>query len=198
MDILTRLFGSTTKVKILKLFVFNPGRVFDIAHIVTHTKESQAHVRSEVAALEKMDLIRRRAMRSKTKNGSVRKGNGFTLNPDFEYLAALEDFLTKVNHVNPKEIIKKFSKTGVIRLIVLAGIFIGNPESRIDLLIVGDHLKKNAVLNAVRVIESEIGREIHFAYFETPDFRYRVGLYDKLLRDLLEYPHEKILNKLGI
>ena len=26
----------------------------------------------------------------------------------------------------------------------------------------------------------------------------RLGIYDKLLRDLLEYPHEKVLNKLGI
>lgn len=192
MDTLTRLFGSTAKVKILKLFVFNPGRIFDVRQIAQHTKEGERDVRSELTALLRMGLIYKRKSRARG------KGSGFTLDQDFAYLEPLETFLTKVNYISPKEMGKKLGKAGVIKLIIISGIFIDHPESRLDLLVVGDHLKKNVLLNAIRTIESEIGREIHFAYFETPDFRYRLGLYDKLLRDLLEYPHEKIVNKLGI
>ncbi len=85
-----------------------------------------------------------------------------------------------------------------MKLVIISGIFIQNPESRIDLLVVGDHLKKGVIDSAIKTIESEIGSEIRYAVFETADFMYRYGLYDKLVRDILDFPHEKISNKLGV
>jgi hypothetical protein len=29
--------------------------------------------------------------------------------------------------------------------------------------------------------------------FEVADFKYRVSMYDKLLRDMFEYPHERLI-----
>ena len=71
-------------------------------------------------------------------------------------------------------------------------------EREVDLLVVGDNLRKGTIENIVKTIESEIGREIRYAFFETADFQYRLGIYDKLIRDILDFPHEKILDKLGI
>jgi hypothetical protein len=47
-------------------------------------------------------------------------------------------------------------------------------------------------------MEAEIGKELVFASFETADFHYRLGMYDKLIRDILDYPHQKLLDKLNI
>ena len=47
-------------------------------------------------------------------------------------------------------------------------------------------------------VEAEIGKELTFASFETADFHYRLGMYDKLIRDILDYPHQKLLDKLNM
>ena len=96
------------------------------------------------------------------------------------------------------EITDRFSAAGKIRLLLVAGIFIQDNDSRADLVLVGDRLKRGAIERAVKSMEAEIGRELNYAVFETSDFLYRMEAYDKFIRDLLDYPHEKIINKLGI
>ena len=83
-------------------------------------------------------------------------------------------------------------------MVIVAGVFIQNPDSRVDLLIVGDNLKRGSIDRIVKTMEAEIGKELTFASFETADFHYRLGMYDKLIRDILDYPHQKLLDKLNI
>ena len=54
-------------------------------------------------------------------------------------------------------------------------------------------MKKNVLENAIKTIESEIGREIRYAFFDTKTFQYRYYMFDKLLRDILDFPHEVVL-----
>jgi len=63
---------------------------------------------------------------------------------------------------------------------------------------VGDHLKQAKLLSIMSSIEALLGKELRYAAFETVDFRYRLSIYDKLIKDILDYQHKKILNKLGI
>jgi len=205
METLTKLFGSITKVKVVKQFVFNPEVAFDASLMANRTKETVTKVRAEMSLLEKMDLIKRRVFFKtvyRKKNGQkigVRvKANGWILNENFEFLRPLLAFLVSLNHLNPKDIVRKLNRGGAMKLIVMSGVFIQNTESRVDLLVVGDHIKKGVIDSAIKTIEAEIGKEIRYAVFETSDFKYRFGLYDKLVRDILEFPHEKILNKLGV
>jgi hypothetical protein len=65
-------------------------------------------------------------------------------------------------------------------------------------LVVGDNIKRGKLENVMKTLESEIGKELKYAYFGTEDFKYRLSMCDKLIRDILDYPHKKILNKLGI
>ncbi len=205
METLTKLFGSAAKVKIIKMFLFNSGTAYDVAQISDRTKESSSKVRREVHVLEKMDLIKRRVFYktvhrkkgNRTIVGKV-KTSGWILNTDFEFLIPLQQFLVNLNHLSPKDIARKLSKAGNMKLVITAGIFIQDSESRVDLLVVGDHIKKGSVENAIRNIEAEMGKEIRYAVFETADFQYRLGLYDKLIRDILDFPHEKIVNKIGV
>ena len=81
---------------------------------------------------------------------------------------------------------------------VLSGIFIRESDSVVDILIVGDKIKKHVVESALGSIEAELGKELTYAFFETNDFKYRIGVYDKFIRDIFDYPHKKIINKLNI
>lgn len=205
METLTKLFGSQAKTKMIKLFAFNPGEVFDIEQIADRTKENSKKVRSAVSQLQQMGLIRSRSFFKKVEKNVRKKKvtkkvrtSGWVLNEKFEFLTPLRTFLVNVNHLSPKDIAQKLQKVGAVKLVVISGIFTHDTESRVDLLIVGDNIKKNTVEHTIKTIESEIGVEIRYACFETADFKYRLGLYDKLIRDILDFPHEKIVNKLGV
>ncbi|MCI0532935.1 hypothetical protein L0Y49_01805, partial [bacterium] len=93
---------------------------------------------------------------------------------------------------------RRFRNIGKVQLVVITGIFIKNEESRVDILIVGDGLKKQSIESVLRTMEAELGKEIRYALLETKEFSYRMNVYDKFIRDILDYPHRKIINKLGI
>jgi hypothetical protein len=203
------IFGTEAKVKMMRLFIFNPTQSFDISSVITRTKELPRHVRRELSALIKSGLIRRRGAAKRTKGAKKKRGAAakapsrktvqFTLNTDYPYLEPLADFLIDAAPISEKEIVKKLSRTGAsVKLILLAGIFTHDTESRVDLLIVGDHLKKGSLVTAISQIEAELGKEIRYAAFETVDFKYRLSVYDKLIRDILDFPHQKVLNKLAL
>ena len=58
------------------------------------------------------------------------------------------------------------------------------------------HLDK--IETVIRVIESEIGKEIAYSAFETTDFEYRIGIHDRLVRDILDYPHITLIDRMGV
>ncbi len=62
----------------------------------------------------------------------------------------------------------------------------------------GDKLEERPLTAAVHLLEAELGRELRFASFSTEQFRYRLGVYDRLLRDVFDYPHRPILDRLGL
>jgi hypothetical protein len=92
----------------------------------------------------------------------------------------------------------ELKKAGNLRVVALSGLFTGAIETKIDLLVVGDKLDDKHLEKSVHELEAELGRELRFAAFSTEDFRYRVGVYDRLLRDVFDYPHRTILDKIGL
>ncbi len=179
------IFGGEGKVKIMRLFIFNPGVIFTAAEVSKRAKISSSAARRELANL--------------LKAGLVKKGvKGYVLDRSYSYLTAIGNFLVDASPLSEKEIVKKISSTGNVKLVLIAGVFLHNPDSRVDILVVGDHIKQGKLLSVISFIEAELGKELRYAVFETHDFQYRLGIYDKLIRDILESQHEKILNKLGL
>ena len=182
---ISHIFGGDAKVKIMRLFIFNPNLIFSSAEVSQRTKERSNIVRRELNTLTKAGLIKKR-------------GKNYALNQSYTYLPAIENFLVDAAPLSDKEIIRRLTKVGSMKLILVSGVFLHDKDARVDILVVGDHLKQGMLETAMSYIESQLGKEIRFAAFETADFQYRMGIYDKLIRDILEYPHRKILNKLGL
>ena len=111
----------------------------------------------------------------------------------FAYIRPLQALLIETETLEREDLASKFKNVGLIKLLLAAGVFIQDEESRIDLLIVGDDLKKKTIEDIVSRIESEMGTELDYAIFSTEDFKYRVDMYDKLVCDILEFPHEKVI-----
>ena len=205
MEILGKLFGTPEKVKIMRLFLFNPDQPFDLEDAVLKTKSEIKNVRREISGLEKIKLIKKRIFFKDLnkdvgkKNEAIKKKtNGWILNRDFRYLSELQGLLINAQLIKHGEILKRLSSVGKLKVVIVSGVFIQDLDSRVDILIVGDNLRKFALDNAIKTIESEIGRELNYTAFETSDFLYRLGVCDKLIRDILDYKHEKVLDRIGI
>ncbi len=205
MDILETLFGSAAKVKIIKLYLLNPESTYDVAQAAERSKVSTGVARKEINNLEKIGFIKSKSytkevsvFRNRTATIVKKRVSGWTLDPKFPYIEAMELFLSNVNPFKHTDIVDKISKAGKIQLLVIAGVFIKDPESRLDLLVVGDNIRNGFLENIIHTIESEIGKEIRYAVFETSEFKYRYTMFDKLVRDVLDFPHEKIIQKISL
>ena len=201
-------------MKMMRLFLFNFGRAYDSAEVAKRAHINKDDAKRELLNLEKIGLITKRTFyknisrvkKIKGKNRKIirkvievrRKVHGWTLDRKFTYLKELQSLLINTILLKGDEIIQRFHGVGKIKLIIVSGVFIQNIDSRLDILIVGDKIN-NAKVNAiVKRMEAEIGKELQYASFDTQDFKYRMSIYDRLVRDVLDYPHEVLLDKVGI
>ena len=202
-EMLEKLFGSVAKVKIMRLFLFNVADSFDIKQISERAKVTASQARHEMGILEKIGLVKKRSFFKEVKVGRKkvvqrRRVSGWGFDETFEYVDPLRDLLAHVSGGRNRQLIQRLTRVGKLKLVIISGFFIQNWDSRVDLFVVADTIRRSTLENIVKTIESEVGREIRYAAFETPDFRYRLGVYDKLVRDVLDYEHETILDKLNI
>ena len=80
----------------------------------------------------------------------------------------------------------------------MTGAFLRLDTSRIDMLIVCDNINLKRFNELVKGIEAELGREIRYVTMNRDEFLYRYRMFDRFLRDILELPHQKIINRLRI
>lgn len=182
-DTLGKLFGSVHRVKLLRLFLLNPAAVFSVPEVARRAKSPVAMVRKEVIGL--------------VDGGVVKKAKGgWQLDGSFQFMDPLRSILVSGESYSREDILRRFKNTGRLKLFVLSGVFLNDEASRADLLLVGDNLKRTLIDRSIRTIESEIGRELRYSILETEEFKYRVGVYDKFIRDILDYPHERLIDRL--
>lgn len=213
MDNLGKLFGSQARVKILRLFLLNPLEVFDTAMVSEKSKVPLSDARHEIALLKKIDILADKSFtkdvngqaankpvrKSGSKKAPIRKRvQGVQLKQGSPILMPLKNLIVSETPLNRDEIAQRFKAVGKIKFLAISGIFIDAPEARVDVLIVGDDLKKRSIETVLKSIEAEIGKELSYGALETSEFLYRVSVYDKFVRDVLDFRHERIVDKLGV
>ena len=205
MDTLTALFGNQIKVKLLRMFLFNETTPFSAREATERARGTSAAVKKELNILFKADIIKKKQfskevqiVRGKKLVSKKIEGSGFILNAKFPYLDPLKNLLTVTSLNADESLAKRFTNAGKIKLFIASGVFTQNWDARVDLLIVGEDLNLSKIESVIKVIESEIGKEIAYSAFETQDFEYRFGIHDRLVRDILDYPHVTLLDRLGI
>ncbi|HEX9609017.1 MAG TPA: hypothetical protein VGA06_02295 [Candidatus Paceibacterota bacterium] len=205
MDMLGKLFGSKDIVKLLRLFILNPTDHYDFADVIARTKIDRDIARQELSMLERIGFIKKRLFYKEIekhlgkRTTMVRKrASGYALNETFTHLSALRELIAGIGMVSERDLTKKLTKAGRLKLVVLSGVFVGDFGSRVDLLVVGDRLRRPVLERVIRDFELEVGREISYAAFSTSDFRYRLSMQDRLLRDTFDFAHSTVLDRLGI
>ena len=187
-DSLQKIFGSAARLKLLRLFLFNPQHSFTLPEAATRAQIETSEARGEVANLVASGLIK------KNRRGRQHK---YEVSDDFPYLLSLQNLLLNVTS-RGEEVKERLRTTGTLKLIVVTGMFMGEWEANLDLLVVGDKMKERAFKIQIKKLEAEIGKEIRFSMLGTQDFLYRLNMSDRLLRDVFDFPHRIVLDKLDI
>lgn len=196
-DPLAILFGSPSRVKLLRFFLFNPSKEFTFDDISTRARLVRRTARTEINSLERAGVIKKKqSFITNPDTGRKTKAQVYVLDKKFPELQALQTFLFETAPINSKTLLKHLRKAGVLDVVVMAGVFLRNFESRIDVLVAMKKMSQNQLENAIRNLESELGIEIRFAAFSSDDLLYRIGMYDKLIRDIFDFPHEVLIDKL--
>ncbi len=197
-DWLSVLLGSTATVKLLRLFLFNPSVILSVDDILRRARLVRHTARTELSVLERADIIRKKQVFATGLTGKKRRVQGFCLNHKFPKRVALQSFLFDTAPLDGKTVLRHMRKAGKLDLIVTSGIFSKNFDGRLDLILAGQKIQQGKVESAVRTLEAELGIEIRFAAFNREDFLYRVGMYDKLTRDVFDYPHQILVDRIGV
>jgi len=187
-----QLFGSKTRVKLLKLFYCNPNRSFYVREITRKIDEQINSVRRELSNLLSIGIIV-----SDNKNNRLY----YEVNDKFEYHQALSAIFCD-NNLKSKSITSvknsiddiDYKALGQVDLIIYTGLLTKDKESPIDILIVGN-INKNSVEKFIAGIEEDEGMELRFSTMTIDQFNYRRQIKDKFITLILNSKKQVVFDK---
>lgn len=197
-DPLEILFGSQARVKLLRFFLFNPTQDFTFEDISRRARLVRRTARTELNALERAEIVKKKKAYTPGSGKRRTKTQRFTLNGQFPQLQSLQTFLFETAPINEKTLLKHLRKAGQLDFVAAAGVFVHEFEQRLDVLLAMKKFSESKVEAAIRSLEAELGIEIRYAAMSSEDLTYRVSMYDKLTRDVFDYPHLILVDKIGI
>lgn len=199
LDSLSILFGSTARVKLLRFFLFNPHVEFSFEDISRRAKLVRRTARTEINALLRAGVLKQKQMSAESPTSKRKvKVQGYTLNENFPQLESLQKFFFETAPINGKTLLAHLKKAGTLDVVIAAGVFARNFDARLDVLVGMKQLNESKIETAIRSLESELGIEVRYAAMNTEDLMYRVGMYDKLTRDVFDYPHQILIDRVEI
>lgn len=189
-EILNKLFSSPHRVKILRFFFSNPEGLFSVKELSQRVKVNASVLRREILILSKIGFV---------KSAKKDKNEKWSSNHLFLFFKPLKNLILSAFPVSKSGLLEKLKRVGRLKIIILSGILIKEEnDSKTDILIVGDNLNKNSISRVLKGVEAEMGKEISYVIMNVGEFVYRRDIRDKFVREILESPHEVILDKLKI
>ena len=200
-----QLFGSKTRVKLLRLFYTNPNRSFYVREITRKIDEQINSVRRELSNLLSIGIIV-----SDTNDNKLY----YEVNQNFEFYAPLaEMFGGKRAAAKQKTSAsvatgdaaktpagKAYSEAdeiralGNIELALYTGQFTRDETAGIDLLIVGD-VNQSKVQHFIATLEARENKDIRFTILTESQFSYRRQINDRFISNVLASKKQVLVDK---
>lgn len=179
------LFGSKTRVKLLHLFLNNPGKAFYVREITRLIDEQINSVRRELSNMLEVGIIT---------SDSADNKLYYEVNQRYEYyvpfraIFADEKVEAAVGKVQQADWQERVIALPALRLAIAAGVLVKGSASSVDLLLVGD-IASSRVKNVVKEIEKIESRELNYAVLSYDEFYYRLSVRDKFITEILGGKH---------
>ena len=195
MDFLSQILGNEARAKILGIFIGSEVDEMTKEEVRKRSGVSPVLVTKELRALETLGVIKQ--IRSGGQASGKQEAK-WIFNRHFQHARALSMFVHQVSPQEFSAVEKVLKSSGRVSAVILSGVFVGDPTRPVDVLIAGDAMNEGRVEKVLKSLEPRFGREIRYAVISTPEFRYRLAIQDRLLRDTLDFPHRILINRAGL
>jgi hypothetical protein len=192
-----QLFGSKTRVKLLKLFYGNPNRAYYVREITRKIDEQINSVRRELSNLLSIGIIT-----SDNTNNKLY----YEVNQKYEYYDALlyifggkkkKSVNLDENGQNLNEDDDEYKMLGHVEVIAYSGKLTRDSSAPIDVLIVGN-INKNAVDKYIASIEADEGMDLRYTVMKLDEFNYRRQIRDRFVIQILNSKKQVLVDKNNI
>lgn len=185
------LFGSKTRVKLLHLFLNNPGKSFYVREITRLIDEQINSVRRELSNMLEVGVIT---------SDSANNKLYYQVNQHYQYYGAFraifaDEVSVQVDEAKAVTISQdstawqgSIAKLPGVRLAVIAGTLVKGSASPVDLLLVGK-VPAVKLRNVIKQMEKTEGREINYSVLPYEDFYYRLSVRDRFISEIITGRH---------
>jgi hypothetical protein len=186
-EILESLLGSKAKTRILRFFLINCDNEYSIADVAKKNMLPLAAVRKEINELKKIKFVT-----EKTKKGA----KYYVIDQDFSFYHGLKNFFVKSSASPQSKSLARLKTIGDVKLALVSGIFINDPKSKVDMVLVANNISRGKLKSVMSSLEAEIGKEVSFVLMNSEEFKYRLDMLDRFLLDFIEGPHLELIDKI--
>lgn len=186
-----KLFGSKTRIKLLNLFLNNPGRAFYVREITRDIGEQINSVRRELANLMSIGIIRSDTVDNKL---YYEVDTAYRFYEPLRVIFSNDQAVASDTNVSIKAWSKKLTLLGDVRLVIFAGKLVHGSDSDIDLLVVGDNLSSIKLKNAIKALERDNGGSLTYTSMSFNDLYYRLSVKDRFITGLLNAKKEVVID----
>lgn len=185
---LEQLFGSRTRVKLLRLFLSSPGEDFFVRELTRNIGEHINSVRRELGHLEDLGLL---------KAVTKQRKKYYHVNTEFILYPELKALMIKARVTLEKKFISKLQEVGRVQYLSLMGYFVDDSASATDVFIVGS-LPKKHLNSLLEDFNKQFGKELRYTLMSPQEYQYRREVTDKFLFSILNGQQLVVVNKTGI
>ena len=175
--LLEDLIISRVRVKVLGLFLTNPGAMYHVREIVRQVSEEINAVRRELAHLEKAGML-----------GKEQRANRlfYHFRKEYPLYYELMELMGKTQGLG-WDIIKNKTKLGKIKFAMMSGRFLRHLShkggSDVDLLVVGTVVLPE-LANLVKIEEAKRDRELNYTVMTEDEYTFRKSRRDPFMSEI--------------
>ncbi|MFH0780252.1 MAG: hypothetical protein V1928_05380 [Parcubacteria group bacterium] len=181
-----QLFGSKTRVKIMRIFLENPDKKFFVRELTRLSDSLINSVRRELDNLIDLGLIKVQELKPK-ESGEAKGLNTkryYHLNKKNLFHKDLLNLFNKGKLLVEKKFLDKIKALGEVKYVSLGGFFAEDDKAKTDILIIGT-LEREKAAEAFKKFEIQIGRPINYTILDEEEFKLRRDIADKFLSDII-------------
>jgi len=186
-DVLTALFGSKARVRVLRLFLLNADTQFTTASVAERTQVSSVDVRREMRMLERIGFVTVRRVKGK---------KHYRANEDFPLRDDLIALFARATVTSECQSLARVENIGDVHLVLVSGIFLNYTKARADVFIVANDVSRVRLAKWIKSLEAETGREVSYVLLTMEEYKYRLNMTDRFLQDFLQGPYDEVVNKI--
>ncbi len=181
-DILDSKYGSS----LLALLLVSPARCFSAKELAKRLQITERVLSPVLKEFEDDSMI---------KSFTRDRTELYIINTKHKLLPEIGKSLAKEQKAYEDELFVAIKKLGEIKAAYLSGALTGHPQLPVDLLIVGkvSPAKLETFLKQAKVM---LGVDLNYSIMTPEEFKLRVDTFDRFIKDIFDYPHLVVIDKL--